>query len=487
MNQATGDRDQPGPMHSAIRRPGGVLLVSCYELGHIPHGLAMPAAFLERAGFAPRCVDLAVESLPDHAIDQATLVAISVPMHTALRIGARVAQRCRARNPEATIALHGSYAVLNADYLDELGADVLLAGESEQELVAVAETLADGRGLGAPVERRRTTLARLAFPRPGRDGLPDLARYARFDPGEGTGDRLALVGYTETSRGCLDQCHHCPLPAVYDGRFFVVPSDIVLDDIAALRQRGAQHITFGDPDFLNGPGHGLAILRQMHRRWPELTFDITAQITHLKRHRARLDELVALGCGFVVSAVESLSDRVLARLRKRHRQADVIEVLAACRAAGLILRPTFVTFTPWTTLEDVVELVDFIAAEDLIGHVDPVQLSIRLLVPPGSLLLRAEDTRPAFGELDREALTHTWLHPDPRVDALQRELADEVARAAQDPAEETGEGDPAALFATLRRRVHHAAGRLGPVIPVQPPAVPAPRKPVPRLTEPWFC
>jgi len=38
---------------------------------------------------------------------------------------------------------------------------------------------------------------------------------------------------------------------------------------------GATHITFGDPDFLNGPGHALKVVRAAHAEFPRLTFDFT--------------------------------------------------------------------------------------------------------------------------------------------------------------------------------------------------------------------
>lgn len=465
----------------SLRAPGRILLVSCYELGHAPHGLAMPLGFLERAGFAPRAVDLSIDPLRDALVDEAALVAISVPMHTALRLGVRAAERVRARNPAARICFFGLYAPLNRDYLcgterrgGEAGgtalADWVLGGESEAALVALAEAL--DRGDPQPAPPAPVHLGKLAFPRPSRSALAPLSRYARLDTGAG---ETRLVGYTETSRGCRDTCRHCPVPAVYGGRFFVVPADAVLDDIAAQVATGARHITFGDPDFFNGPGHGMRVLRRMHARWPALSFDITAQVTHLRRHRRHLPELAALGCAFVVSAVESLSDAVLARLHKRHRANDVHEALDLCAAAGLAMRPTFVAFTPWTTLDDMRALVDFIAARGLVDHVDPVQLTIRLLVPPGSLLLA--ESPACFGALDPAALTHRWDHPDPRMDALQRAMA---RRVEEDARRGT---DAARTFATLRALVYEAAGA------AVPPADAAPRARVrvPRVTEPWFC
>ena len=145
------------------------------------------------------------------------------------------------------------------------------------------------------------------------------------------------------------------LPA-YAGRFFILPEGIVLDDIAAQVERGATHVTFGDPDFLNGPLHGLRIVRKMHEAHPTVTFDFTAKVEHLLKHRALLPELAELGLSFVVSAVESLSDVVLARLAKGHTRDDVERLFDLVQATSITLRPSFVAFTPWTSLTGYFEL-----------------------------------------------------------------------------------------------------------------------------------
>jgi hypothetical protein len=56
----------------------------------------------------------------------------------------------------------------------------------------------------------------------------------------------------------------------------------------------------------------------MHQEFPEITFDFTAKVEHILERRAIFPELGALGCVFMVSAVESLSDAVLANLEKGH-------------------------------------------------------------------------------------------------------------------------------------------------------------------------
>src|SRR5581483_1857056 len=362
-------------------------------MGHQPLAVAWPAAFLERASYQPAVLDLSVEPFDTERVRRARLVAISVPMHTALRLGVRVAARVRETNPDAAIVFYGLYAVLNREYLlTHAGATAVLAGELEEELVALVRRMErSDRDLIPPT----TPLQKLAFPAPSRAALPALKKYAHLDRGDGTD----LVAYVEASRGCKHTCRHCPIPPVYGGRFFVVPVDVVLADIRQQVAAGAAHVSFGDPDFLNGPGHALAVARAVHAAHPHLTFDFTAKIEHLLRHRERLPELAALGCLFIVSAAESLDDRVLGILDKGHTGAQVVEALHATRAAGITLRPTWVAFTPWTTLESYRAWLDFVEAEDLLDAVDPVQYGLRLLVPPGSLLLAHPEMQRHLGPL----------------------------------------------------------------------------------------
>jgi hypothetical protein len=265
---------------------------------------------------------------------------------------------------------------------------------------------------------------------------------------------------------------------VYGGRFFVVPLEVVLADVRQVVTAGARHVTFADADFLNGPGHALRVARAMRAEFPDVTFDVTAKIEHLLRHRALLPALAGLGCVFIVSAVESLSDRVLAILDKGHDRADVETALGLVTAAGIALRPTFVSFTPWTTLDDYLEMLEFVGAHDLIDAVDPVQYGLRLLVPPGSLLLERPELARHLRGLDAAALGWRWEHPDPRMETLQRDVSavTRAAAAAGTDAMDTFRGvwDLARAAADTPR-------------PRPSPRWTVPRPRHPRLTEPWFC
>ena len=113
-----------------MHRPSqpSVLLISCYELGHQPLGLASPLAFLERAGIEAEVIDLSVDPLDEDKLRRADFVAVSVPMHTALRLGLLVAERVRKLNPGCQLCFYGLYATLNSEMLVDSGADAVLSG-----------------------------------------------------------------------------------------------------------------------------------------------------------------------------------------------------------------------------------------------------------------------------------------------------------------------------------------------------------------------
>jgi len=465
-----------------VRETGAILLLSCYELGHQPIGLASPAALLEGAGFRPACQDLSVQGLDPQQVARARVVGISVPMHTALRIGVAVGKRVRELNPRAHIVYYGLYAILNADYLlEQGGGDSVIGGEIEAPLLALIERLAAGDqapvlGVATRGHLAAPYLERFPLAVPSREGLPTLERYAHLER-----DGMQVrAGYVELSRGCLHLCRHCPIPSVYNGRFFVVPREVALADVDRLVAAGARHLTFGDPDFLNGPGHVMAVVREVHRRYPELTFDLTTKVENILRHRRLFPELRELGCAFVVSAIESLSDTVLGHLDKGHTRADIDIALAVLREAGIPLRPTFVPFTPWSTASDYLELLMFVESEGLIDHVDPVQYVLRLLLPPGSILLSHPPLRPWLGGLDQATFTYRWTHPDPGMDELHRQVSELVAEASQRQA------DPMGTFYQVKELAYRVlAGEETAASPAF--LAKGERRRPPRLTEDWFC
>jgi radical SAM superfamily enzyme YgiQ (UPF0313 family) len=428
-----------------------VLVVSTYELGHQPLHAAAPAGALRARGHDVRVLDLSVDSWDPAVLDGIDKVIISVPMHTAARLARTLLPRI-----DRPSCCFGLYASTCADL-----ADAVVAGEYDDAVVAWVET----GDAGAPVQLGRRSMPS-TVPAPARDAFPALERYAHL----ALGDEERPVGYVEASHGCAHRCRHCPVPVVYDGRIRIVSEDDVVRDVDQLVEMGARHITFGDPDFFNGVHHSRRVVRSVHRRYPELTFDCTVKVEHILRHESVWSEMAAMGCLFVVSAFESTDDSTLARLDKGHTVADAARVVALLRDHGIEIRPSFLPFMPWTTVAHVRDLAVFVAEHDLVGNVDPVQYTIRLLLPPGSLLLDDPDVAASIESYDADALSYVWSASDPTVDELQRELAALVERSVA-----AGESIP-----TTYGRVRETLG-LSSLIEV------GSTEGRPRLTEPWFC
>lgn len=460
-----------------------ILLLGCYELGHQPLSLASPAAFLRKTGFQISLSDLSVKPFPTSDASSASLVCISTPMHTALRVGVAAARRVRELNSKAHVSFYGLYAHLNAEYLlGENGsvepplADSVLAGEYETPLLNLAGAVVKGekviriQGVRTSSYNTQPSIIRQNFQIPDRNGLPGIGQYARFVEN----GRNVPAGYVEASRGCLHTCRHCPVVPIYQGRFFVVPADKVLADIRQQVQAGAGHISFGDPDFLNGPGHVLKITKAMHDEFPGITFDFTTKVEHILEKRRVLPRLRELGASFVISAFESTSDRVLKLLEKGHTVADMDLALSILKDANLPVQPTWVPFTPWTSLQDFQEFLRWIRLRGLISSVPSVQYSIRLLVPPGSWLVDMPESDAWLGDLNAANFSYSWIHPDKRMDELQLEIMEIIQQSP---------GDPIETFNRVESLAYEVAGQ-------QPPGIPTPyidEISQPRLTEDWFC
>jgi len=448
-----------------------VVLISTYELGRQPFGLASPSAWLSQAGAEVTCLDLAVERLDEGAIRAADLVAFYLPMHTATRLVVPLIERVRRLNEGAHLACYGLYAPMNEIYLRGLGVDTILGGEYEAGLTSlVTRLMANGSTPRAAVQPEPTiSLARQQFMTPQRAGLPPLSQYAQLDMGE---NQKRIVGYTEASRGCKHECRHCPIVPVYEGMFRVVQKNVVLEDIRQQVRAGAEHITFGDPDFFNGIGHALPIVRSLHAEFPQLTYDVTIKIEHLLRHAEHLSTLRDTGCLFVTSALESIDEQVLVRLDKGHTQADIVQVVRQFEEVGLTLNPTLVSFTPWTTLDGYRQLLAFLDEYGLVEKMGSIHLAIRLLIPAGSKLLELPEVQSLVGPFDEQLLIYPWQNSDPSVDQLHQEVL-ALVEAGVARGEE-------------RREVfNQVAALVG--LPIREANGRRPHARIPHLTEPWYC
>jgi radical SAM superfamily enzyme YgiQ (UPF0313 family) len=435
-------------------------------MGRQPFGLASPAAWLRADGHEVTLADVSCSPMPRPAVESADLIAFFLPMHTATKLFLRLVDRVRAVNPSAHIAAYGLYAPLNERLLRGAGVGTVLGGEFETGLRDLARSLS---GHIAPTAAHSSiALDRQQFLVPDRAGLPPLGAYAQLVVPDGT----KRVGYTEASRGCKHLCKHCPVVPVYRGLFRVVQPDVVLEDIRRQVAAGAEHVTFGDPDFFNGPGHAIPIVEALHREWPWLSYDVTIKVEHLRKHGNLLPALRDTGCAFVTTAVESFDDEILTRLAKGHTYADFVETLKATRRIGLPLSPTFIPFTPWTTGDSYRQFLRTLMDLELATQMAPIQLAIRLLIPEGSLLLELPEIRAQVGLFDPRALSYPWHNVDPSLDALCIAIQQQIKR------EEKRRTPRSTLF----HQIWDLAGAGAfPDVPL------ADRATIPFLTEPWYC
>jgi len=469
------NRNRPGARRRYNRRVK-IVLISTYELGRQPFGLASPAAWLRQRGHQVTCLDLSRQSLDEHALKVAHLIAFYVPMHTATRLTLVLLDPIRRLNRNAHFCAYGLYATLSEESFRAQGVTSLFGGEFEQSLADLAEHLS-----GLPAAPRMhpldsgVSLARLRFQVPDRSGLPPLRSYAHLIL---PGGEHRTVGYTEASRGCKHLCRHCPIVSVYNGVFRIVDREVVLADIRQQVAAGAEHITFGDPDFFNGTGHAIPLVEEFYREFPALTYDATIKVEHLLKNADLLPVLRNTGCLFIVSAVESLDDTILQKLEKGHTREDFFRVVENCRCDGIFLQPTFVPFTPWTTFENYLDLFEQLRRLDLVDAVAPIQLAIRLLIPARSRLLELADVRQQVGPFDAKALVYPWKHLNPAIDRLAEEVQEIVA------ASEQHKRSRAATFERLWRAANRAADRC---IEEEAPPPLVSHATVPCLNEPWYC
>ncbi len=417
------------------------------------------------------CLDLSLQKLEPEVLENAGLVALYVGMHTATRIAMQALPRVKQLAPKAHLCVYGLYAPMNEALLRGLGVGTVLGGEVEPALLSLCQRL---RINGTPMIQSEPliSLGRVPFELPDRSGLPKLSRYAHLVLPDGS---TRVAGFAEGSRGCKHLCRHCPVVPVYQGKFRIVPAGVVLADIRQQVEEGARHISFGDPDFFNGPTHGMRLALALHETFPDVTFDATIKIQHLIDHAELLPELRRCGCRFITSAVESMDDDILRFLDKNHTSRDFDRAVALTRKAGIALAPTFVAFTPWTTLAGYIAMLERLVELQLVESVPPVQLTIRLLVPAGSYLLQLSGFRETLKAFDPTLLGYPWVHADPRVDRLQRDLQALVARSDKERVSRRE------VFAAVWRMAHEAAERPVPELPADLGS------PIARLSEPWYC
>lgn len=443
-----------------------ILYVATYDLGHQPQF----GAELLGAATSGRVTVVDAEKIPRDevvkAIRETDVLILSAPMYTGASVARDLLTACAWDLANTQTIVVGLYAEVLRDALTTAPVSGL-----DMSRIVFSDTLDAPATLhlietGEPSLAKRTARRRYLIER--RDLIPlDSYRSVNY-----RGVKRPS-GYLETTVGCRHRCRHCPIVPIFDGRIAINDSQAVVQDAKAQVTSGATHLSFGDPDFLNAPRHTLSILTEIHRHAPEVTFDFTTKISEIVANPGIWQELSHQGLIFVISAVESLSPLVLDRLDKQHLPSDVIRARDLLFGADIGLHPTFCPFTPWSKTSDLVDIASFVASSHLSDVVEPVQLSIELLTPPNSLLLK---DREFFGPYDPGRMGFPPLYSDNALPGLQQRLARIAAQGAE-RAEDYSR--------TLASQIEVIQQVSGKPVPIEELTTPAPDPAT--VSEPWFC
>lgn len=344
------------------------------------------------------------------------LVLISIPSFEGIEPGAQLAVRFKAAGVLRVLAF-GQYAWLNAAALAAV-TDGVLADEPEGMtgwLLAYASgqaTAAQPAGIitGDSVRSKPKGRTPRGWQLPARDLFEPITSYPEHDT------KFGLLGNIEATRGCHHRCSYCAVYAAYGIAAIPVDPAMVTGDAAQLAAQGARHFAFVDAEFFNTRRHALNAMQAVAAELGPVTFELTTRFDHIMEFEAEINQMTRLGLRVITSALEFPSEKVLRVFDKGIDVPGIKKAIRVAKNAGIELRPTFITFTPWVTLEEIHGLDDFMEETGITDWVDHTARQTRLLLFKGSPLL---GTPWLDGiELTDRGFYYDWKHPDPAVDEL---------------------------------------------------------------------
>ncbi len=354
-----------------------------------PLGLLYLAAALEREGVEVRLCDELVGH--DHraridALEPGDLVGVTVTSPMVARTAA-ILEHARRRG--CRTAIGGPHpSALPAESLADTGADAAVVGEGE---LALAEFCRAGSwdGVAGAVVAGAGSEPRFNVPRPplaDLDSLPFPARHLLdWEHYRGTGEFGFVVPPDRTwttimgSRGCSYRCTFCGASAVFGRRVRPRSVESVVAEMEDARARwGVESFTFSDDNFVFSEErtrtfcHAL-LDRGLDVRWSCLTrVDLSPDTLALMKRA---------GCVLIGFGVESGSEEVLRRVKKRIKLRDVERVFASARRAKIKTKAFFMIGLPGEGPAELDRSVE------LAIRIRPSYLWLSILVPlPGTRL-----------------------------------------------------------------------------------------------------
>ena len=377
-----------------------ILLTSFYDLGKQPKIIAEIVDRYNSAEIDFDFFDFSVED-QNKDLENYDVLGIYAPMHTATILSIEYIKDKILPNKMFTFGLYGSV-------LEDFNSSIRYIKDIESDELALFLEINDDHQFS------------LKNNIPNRQIFPDISNYAHLVDGSNN----IIAGSVETTYGCKHSCTHCPVPISFNGTFKTYSLEKIISDVENQVNQGAKHISFNDPDFFNGPIHALKILESLNKKFPTITYDSTIKVEHIIKYKKYFKELSSLNMVFVISAFETTNDLVLSILEKNHTSNDLNTSIEISQDFGIDVRPTWMPFSPWTELNDLSNIVNLIEKYKLRETVDPIQLTIKLLIPKHSLIIKKPEINKYLGNYEKNSLSFKWEYENNDVEKLQSSLFD---------------------------------------------------------------
>ncbi|MDF1564328.1 MAG: B12-binding domain-containing radical SAM protein [Deltaproteobacteria bacterium] len=327
-------------------------------LGPTPLGAALVAMRLEQAGHDVRFVDLMYEERPTETALRAAsehapeLCCFSIRNRDNMSpsryfdpipsIGELVREVKAATGAPALIG-GAAFTTFPAQILEAVAADYGLAGDDLEPIAHLVESLAAGEAdLETPGLVWRDDAGAIhqnPYRLVGYAGVRfDCHRFLDFDRYRKGYWQAAVV----TRTGCPEQCLYCDTHVTFGDRFRLRDPALVAEELLALKRTGKVRSVFLVDDGFNRPlDHAKEVLREILRQGAQLTLQSIFDPGEADRE---FFELFRRAGGLMVTVfAESLSDPVLAALKKPFGYAEIERDCAELRRAGIaaMIMPTF--------------------------------------------------------------------------------------------------------------------------------------------------
>ena len=375
-----------------------ILLLSFYDLGKQPKIISELYKKLDNGSNQIDVVDYSIEE-KNLTLDNYDVLGIYASMHTASVLAE---QYLRDRKLPNKLFVFGLYANVFSEMFSNFQSIHSFDSDELESLLEVQ--------LNPNYSFKHSV--------PDRTILPSITDYSHIVDGSNN----LIAGSVETTYGCKHECTHCPVPIEFKGMFKTFGTEKIITDVTNQVEEGAKHISFNDPDFFNGPKHALKILQLLNEKHPSITYDSTIKVEHILKYPDYFQELKNLNMLFVISAFETTNDHVLNILQKNHSSNDLNKAVELSLENNIDIRPTWMPFSPWTEQNDLISIIKLIENYKLRETVDPIQLTIKLLVPKNSLILKRPEMKEYLLDYDPASFSYAWKYKFPNIDNIQNEL-----------------------------------------------------------------